>query len=251
MITLPTLLVRRKAALAGSGRSLRSTPRSAISIAFQSALSQIRLMFSHLTALLIITFARLITAVRGIWSGVDPIGVQRIYFANHASNGDFVLIWTVLPGKLRELTRPVAAADYWLTSKLKEFIGREVFNAVLIDRNPDTRTGDPVQQMADALDAGDSLILFPEGTRNMTDAPLLPFKTGLFHLAKQKPDVDLVPVWVENLNRVMPKGKLIPIPLVCTVTFGEPIRLNQRETKTEFLDRAQSSLLALSETAKK
>ena len=207
-------------------------------------------MFAHLTALLIITFARLITAVRGIWAGIEPVPVQRVYFANHASNGDFVLIWTVLPTKLRQQTRPVAAADYWLTSKLKSFIGRSVFNAVLIDRNPDTRTGDPVQQMADALGAGDSLILFPEGTRNMTDAPILPFKTGLFHLATAKPDVDLVPVWIENLNRVMPKGKLIPIPLVCTITFGAPMRLKPDETKDDFLTRTRAALLALSETTK-
>jgi 1-acyl-sn-glycerol-3-phosphate acyltransferase len=104
--------------------------------------------------------------------------------------------------------------------------------------------------MADALDAGDSLILFPEGTRNMTQSPLLPFKTGLFHLATKKPEVDLVPVWIENLNRVMPKGKLVPIPLICTITFGQPLRLKQGETKADFLERAQAALLALSITAK-
>jgi len=156
----------------------------------------------------------------------------------------------VLPGKLREKTRPVAAADYWLSSKLKTFIGRSVFNALLIERNPEERTADPVQQMADALDAGDSLILFPEGTRNMTQSPLLPFRTGLFHLATKKPEVDLVPVWIENLNRVMPKGKLVPIPLICTITFGQPLRLKQGETKADFLERAQAALLALSITAK-
>ncbi len=207
-------------------------------------------MLANLTSSLIITFARLITAVRGVWLGVEPIPNQRVYFANHASNGDFVLIWTVLPRKLRHKTRPVAAADYWLSSKLKKFIGTSVFNAVLIDRNPETRVGDPVQVMAEALDAGDSLILFPEGTRNMTDAPLLPFKTGLFHLATAKPDVDLVPVWIENLNRVMPKGKLIPIPLVCTITFGAAIRLTADETKSEFLKRAETALMAVSSAAK-
>ncbi|MEP6016999.1 MAG: lysophospholipid acyltransferase family protein [Paracoccaceae bacterium] len=207
-------------------------------------------MFARLIALSIIIFASLITAVRGIWLGAGPVPAQRVYFANHASNGDFVLIWTVLPGKLRRKTRPVAAADYWLSTKLKAFIGRSVFNAVLIDRNPDTSTDDPVQQMADALDAGDSLILFPEGTRNLTQTPLLPFKTGLFHLATKNPDVDLVPVWIENLNRVMPKGKLIPIPLVCTITFGQPMHLKPAETKTDFLERAQSALLTLSDRAK-
>lgn len=188
--------------------------------------------------------------MRGVWLGVEPVPVQRVYFANHASNGDFVLIWTVLPQKLRSRTRPVAAADYWLASKLKKFIGTSVFNAVLIDRNPETRVGDPVQMMAEALDAGDSLILFPEGTRNTTGASLLPFKTGLFHLATAKPDVDLVPVWIENLNRVMPKGKLIPIPLVCTVTFGEPMRLAKDESKADFLKRAETALLAVSTEAK-
>jgi 1-acyl-sn-glycerol-3-phosphate acyltransferase len=207
-------------------------------------------MFAQMTASLIVSFARLITAVRAIWSGVAPVPDQRVYFANHASNGDFVLIWTVLPRKLRDRTRPVAASDYWLTSRLKTFIGKSVFNAVLIDRNPETRVGDPVAQMAQALEGGDSLILFPEGTRNLTEAPLLPFKSGLYHLARAKPEVELVPVWIENLNRVMPKGKLVPIPLICTVTFGAPIRLDLNETKDDFLKRAQAVLLALSDVSK-
>lgn len=219
-------------------------------VAFPGSLQQVVMMLANISSSLIIAFARLITAVRGIWLGIEPVPTQRVYFANHASNGDFVLIWTVLPRKLRSRTRPVAASDYWLTTKLKKFIGTSVFNAVLIDRNREARTGDPVQMMADALEAGDSLILFPEGTRNMTDAPILPFKTGLFHLATAKPDVDLVPVWIENLNRVMPKGKLIPIPIVCTVTFGEPMRLAKNESKSDFLQRAETALLEVSTEAK-
>jgi 1-acyl-sn-glycerol-3-phosphate acyltransferase len=201
-----------------------------------------------LMAMAIELTARLVTAVRGIWDGVDPVPAKRVYFANHTSNGDFVLIWTVLPPRLRQRTRPVAAADYWLTSKLRAFIGREVFNAVLIDRDPDTRTADPVSQMATALDAGDSLILFPEGTRNTSDAPLLPFKSGLYHLATQRPDVDLVPVWIENLNRVLPKGEVIPIPLICTVRFGPALRIEAGEEKEVFLARAHAALLDLDET---
>lgn len=194
----------------------------------------------------IIVFARFVTAPRAVWQGIEPSYAQRVYYANHSSNGDFVLIWTVLPAALRARTRPVAALDYWLTSKLRAFIGREVFNAVLIDRRPEGRTEDPVTQMAKALDEGSSLILFPEGGRNSGDTPLLPFKSGLYHLATQRPNIDMVPVWISNLNHVMPKGKIIPVPLICTLTFGAPLRLEPGESKEAFLARASSNLLALS-----
>lgn len=199
-----------------------------------------------LAGALILFFARFITAVRGRWDGIAPTDEQRIYFANHASHGDFVLIWTVLPRRLRFSTRPVAGSDYWLKNSLRRFIGRDVFNAVLIDRDPATRTADPIVQMSEALDAGASLIVFPEGTRNTTEAPLLPFKSGLFHLAQARPSVALVPVWIDNLNRVMPKGEFVPVPLVCTVTFGAALTLGEGETKQDFLARAEGALLALS-----
>ena len=194
----------------------------------------------------IILFARFVTAPRALWQGAEPTHAQRIYFANHSSNGDFVLIWTVLPAALRARTRPVAALDYWLKSPLRAFIGREVFNAVLIERRPEARTEDPVTQMAAALDEGSSLILFPEGGRNTGEAPLLPFKSGLYHLARMRPNIDMVPVWISNLNHVMPKGKVVPVPLICTLTFGAALRLDPNETKEAFLSRASASLLALS-----
>jgi 1-acyl-sn-glycerol-3-phosphate acyltransferase len=190
-------------------------------------------------------FARLVTGVRGEWRGCLPDARPRVYFANHRSHADFVLIWTVFPSSLRRLTRPVAAADYWLAGALRTFMGQRVFNAVLIDRNPRTGRSDAVATMAEALDQNNSLILFPEGTRNLTDDPLLPFKSGLYHLAKSRPGVELVPVWIENLNRVMPKGEFVPIPLLCTVAIGAPMRIAMDEQKTPFLERAHSALLAL------
>ncbi len=192
-------------------------------------------------------FARFITAPRAIWLGIAPTQRQRIYFANHSSNGDFVLIWTVLPPQLRRQTRPVAALDYWLTSPLRAFIGRDVFNAVLIDRRPEARTADPVAQMVEALDHGSSLILFPEGKRNSSGEDMLPFKSGLYHLARARPEVDLVPVWIANLNKVMPKGEIIPVPLICTLTFGAPLHLSPDEPKDRFLARAAATLKALAE----
>jgi 1-acyl-sn-glycerol-3-phosphate acyltransferase len=207
--------------------------------------SVLRAFAARVTGLAISTFARFITAPRALWQGIEPVPQQRVYYANHTSNGDFVLLWTALPTPLRRQTRPVAALDYWLTSPLRAFIGREVFNAVLIDRRPEARTQDPVAQMAAALDQGSSLIIFPEGQRNSSDATLLPFKSGLYHLAKARPGVDLVPVWIANLNRVMPKGEVIPVPLICTLTFGAPLRLEPDETKDAFLARATTALLAL------
>lgn len=193
----------------------------------------------------IVVFARAVTAVRAIWPEDGLPSRPCIYFANHSSHGDFVLVWAVLPPRLRHRTRPVAGAEYWLKSRLNRFIGRDVFNAVLITRERDKRTEDPVAQMASAIDTGSSLILFPEGTRNQSDAPLLPFKSGIFHLVTARPDIDLVPVWINNLNRVMPKGEIVPIPLICTVTFGRALRFLPDEAKDAFLARMQGALLAL------
>ncbi|WP_246251743.1 lysophospholipid acyltransferase family protein [Parasulfitobacter algicola] len=199
----------------------------------------------------ILLFARFMTAVRGIWHGIEPVPRQRVYFANHTSNGDFILIWAVLPSYMRAKTRPVAAADYWLSSKLRAFIGQEVFNAVLIDRRPEDRDHDPMELIINAVDEGSSLIIFPEGKRNNTEEFLLPFKAGIYNLAQARPDVDLVPVWIENLNSVMPKGEVIPIPLVCTVTFGEPLDVDKDEDKDAFLARASDALVKLSETVRR
>jgi 1-acyl-sn-glycerol-3-phosphate acyltransferase len=189
-------------------------------------------------------FARAVTGVRGEWQGCAPEARPRVYFANHSSMGDFVLLWTVLPPALRRNTRPVAGSDYWTVNATRRFFADRVFRSVLIDRNWATRKDDPVKQMTDALDAGASLILFPEGTRNVTEERLLPFKSGLYHLAMARPQVELVPVWLENLNRMMPKGEIFPVPLLCTVTFGAPLTISAQENKSAFLERARAALLA-------
>lgn len=194
----------------------------------------------------IMLFARAVTAPRAIWAGGAPSARQTIYFANHASHGDFVLVWAVLPPRIRQRTRPVAAADYWLRNRLTRFIGRDMFDAVLIEREAARRAAAPIDLMTGALDDGSSLILFPEGTRNPGPQTLLPFKSGLYHLALRRPEVDLVPVWINNLNRVLPKGEFVPVPLLCTVTFGEPMHLLDGEPKAAFLARTEAALLALS-----
>lgn len=202
-------------------------------------------IIDRLVSLLVIGLARLITGVRGNWRDCVPDPRPRVYIANHASHLDFVLIWSVLPPALRRLTRPVAGADYWKVTAARRFFGHRVFRAVLIDRYPVEQEAHPVTLMAQALDAGASLILFPEGTRNTTEQRLLAFKSGLYHVAVARPQVELIPVWIENLNRVLPKGEFVPIPLLCTVTFGAPLRIADGEDKSIFIERARAALLAL------
>jgi len=205
----------------------------------------LRRALARLVGHAITLFARFITAVRADWRGIEPVRRQRVYFANHTSNGDMPMIWSVLPPALRRDTRPVAAADYWLRNRLRAFVGAEVFRAVLIDRRPEARTEDPMAKIIAALDEGASLIIFPEGNRNMGTNPLLPFKAGLYNIGRAHPRVDLVPAWIANLNTIMPKGEVIPLPLICTVTFGAPLHIGEGEDKDAFLARAAAALLAL------
>jgi 1-acyl-sn-glycerol-3-phosphate acyltransferase len=191
--------------------------------------------------------ARLITGAQGHWYGCPPKAEQRIYFANHQSHFDWVLIWAALPGDLRIATRPIAARDYWTSSKLKHWITREVFNAVYVSRER-SADEDPLEPLMEALRNGDSLAIFPEGTRGNKADPA-PFKAGLYHLAQAFPEVQLIPAWIDNVQRVMPKGEVVPVPLLCSVTFGAPLQLQPGEDKRAFLARARDAVMALREVA--
>lgn len=192
--------------------------------------------------MLLAFIARLITGTQGHWRGCPPKAEQRIYFANHQSHLDWVLIWAALPHDLRATTRPIAARDYWTKTPFKKWLTSEVFNAVYVARQR-TADEDPLEPLVEALKAGDSLVIFPEGTRSAKGEPM-PFKSGLFHLAEQFPQLPLVPAWIDNVQRVMPKGEVVPVPILCTVTFGAPITLRPGEDKRSFLERAREAVLA-------
>ncbi len=187
--------------------------------------------------------ARLITGAQGHWYGCPPKAEQRIYFANHQSHFDWVLIWAALPGDLRSVTRPIAAKDYWTSTPLKHWITREIFNAVYVNRQR-TDDQDPLEPLMEALKNGDSLVIFPEGTRGNKGDPMA-FKSGLYHLAEQFPHVQLVPAWIDNVQRVMPKGEVVPVPILCSVTFGAPLQIEPGEDKRTFLTRARDAVVAL------
>ncbi len=186
--------------------------------------------------------ARLITGTQGHWKGCPPTAEQRIYFANHQSHFDWVLIWAALPRELRAQTRPIAARDYWTSSPLKKWLTSEVFNAIYVSRTRSSPDEDPLEPLVEALSNGDSLVIFPEGTRSNKGDPQA-FKAGLYHLAEQFPDVRLIPTWIDNVQRVMPKGEVVPVPILCTVTFGEPMQIEPGEDKRAFLERARAAVM--------
>ncbi len=198
----------------------------------------------NLVALPFVALARGLVGATPRWQGCRPSGATRVYFANHSSHLDTLALWSALPGRLRARTRPVAARDYWGRPGLRSFIGRHVFNALLIDRERSDPDADPLAPLHAALDAGESLILFPEGTRGKERLPG-PFKSGLFHLAQRHPGVEFVPVFLDNLWRSMPKGAHIPVPLTCVVRFGGPLARVDGEDKAAFLARARAAVVAV------
>lgn len=194
---------------------------------------------------LLIGVVRLLVGATPRWIGSAPASVQRIYFANHSSHIDTVALWSALPPELRARTRPVAAADYWGRG-FKRYVALQALNAVLIDRNRAEPGDNPLGPLFDALEQGDSLIIFPEGTRQPQPLPGA-FKSGLFHLAERYPQVELIPVYLENLHRSMPKGALLPVPIVCTVRFGAPLLRIANEDKQAFLSRARDAVIGVSQ----
>jgi 1-acyl-sn-glycerol-3-phosphate acyltransferase len=193
---------------------------------------------------LLVGVMKLLVGAYPRWEGCLPSDAQRIYFANHTSHIDTLAIWSALPSPMRAATRPVAAKDYWNKGALRRHLAIGVLNAVLIERSREDRQSDPLQPLSETLEQGSSLIIFPEGTRGSESLPGA-FKSGLFHLMQRFPEVELIPVYLENLHRAMPKGTILPIPLICTIHFGAPLPRVLNESKDAFLARARDGIVAL------
>ena len=206
-------------------------------------------------AALLAAVARAVAGGTVRWARAPVDDRQRVFFANHTSHLDFILIWASLPARIRKRTRPVAARDYWESGPIRRYLARKVFRAVLIDRatpgegadhSPEVRGRAAIARMVEGLDRENSLIVFPEGTRGSGDE-MAGFKSGLYYLWRERPDVELVPVHLENLNRVLPKGELIPVPMISRVSFGPPLDCAEGETKEAFLEQARRAVQQLGE----
>jgi 1-acyl-sn-glycerol-3-phosphate acyltransferase len=200
-------------------------------------------MLPKLMSVFLLGLIRFLTGSQARWYGCPPKAEQRIYFANHQSHADLVMIWAALPKELRSVTRAIAAKDYWTKTPFRKWLTTAVFNVIYVSRDR-SADEDPLEPLFDALANGDSIILFPEGTRGFTGEPQ-PFKAGLYNLAVRFPHVVLIPAWINNVQHVLPKGEVVPVPVLCSVTFGAPMALQTGEERRAFLERARASVLAL------
>lgn len=191
----------------------------------------------------LVGLTRLLVGARADWRA-EPAARQSLYFANHSSHLDTLAIWSALSPEQRRVTRPVAARDYWDKPGLRTFLSGRVLRAILIERRRDERAADPLLPVFAALEQGDSLILFPEGTRTAERLPQ-PFRGGLHRIAEAFPQVQLVPAYLDTLHRSLPKGSHVPLPLYCTVRFGAALARSEAEPRADFLVRAHQAVVAL------
>ncbi|QDU56444.1 lysophospholipid acyltransferase family protein [Aeoliella mucimassa] len=196
-----------------------------------------------ITETILTTTARLLSGASVRWVDSQPDTCQRVYFANHTSHLDVILVWSALPHDVRKLTRPAAAKDYWGKGRIRPYIAK-VYNAMLIDRKEIKVHQSPVDIMIREIGRTYSVIIFPEGGRSSGET-VGSFKSGLYYLAKKRPDLELIPVYIDNMNRILPRGEFLPVPLLSSVTFGPPMWLEAGETKVEFLARAREAVMNL------
>lgn len=202
-------------------------------------------VFAGFLESLLLAAVRVLGGAQPRWQGCGPLYETRIYLANHSSHLDFLLLAAALPEPLRKRTRPVAASEYWNASALRRYVILRIFRGVLLDRKGSELN--PLEPAAVALRRGDSLIFFPEGTRGAGER-LQPLKPGIFLLARDFPEVDIVPVWIDNSYRVLPKGFAIPVPLLCSMTFGAPVRWKAAQSQAEFMAEIREALEGLRPT---
>lgn len=203
-------------------------------------------METTITANVLALIARFLSGASVRWVDCQPDTCQRVYFANHTSHLDALVLWSALPAEVRARTRPVGAKDYWTAGRVRRYFSTKVFNALLIDRKEIKVHQSPVDLMIREIAYRDSLIVFPEGSRS-SGREIGSFKSGLYYLCKKRPDLELVPVHIDNMNRILPRGQILPVPMLSCITFGTPLWLEADESKVDFLRRTREAVIQLKE----
>src|SRR5690606_10420446 len=202
-------------------------------------------LIARLGGAALVGVTRTMVGARAEWRAAPPVG-QCSYFANHTSPLGAGAVWAGLTPRQRAPVRPGAARVCWDQAGLGRWRSGRLRRATLTARQGEQPAADPLAAVRAALDQGDSLILFPEGTRSNERLPQA-FKAGLHKLAVEFPHVELVPVYLDTLHRSLPKGALLPLPLplYCNVNFGAPLARVAAESRADFLERARAAVEAM------
>ncbi|MEN3336271.1 MAG: hypothetical protein V7641_5636 [Blastocatellia bacterium] len=197
-----------------------------------------------LFALLVKPFMTLFIGLRVRGREHLPRAGQFILVANHSSHLDTASLLTLFRLTHLRHIRPVAAADYFERNFFVSLLTKTFFNILPIARRGITAENNPLTHMQQALAAGDSLIIFPEGTRG-TGAEIGPFRSGIAHLVAKLPDVPVVPASLANMGRRLPKGEIIPVPFFCEIRLGEPLLLGGN--RQQIISTLEEAVRALKE----
>ena len=168
---------------------------------------------------------------------------QFILIANHNSHMDTMAIMSAIPSRYIHRVHPIAARDFFGGSLFKKILMRYLVNAILIKRDRTDPENDPIDSMDKMLKKSRSLILYPEGSRGIPGV-MYNFKKGLGYLIQRNPDVDVIPVYLDNVYKTLPKGKKIILPYNCSINFGEPIKFNSYELE-DILESSEKAISKL------
>ena len=162
--------------------------------------------------------------------GVSVRGRERLphqgpalIVANHNSHLDALVLAAILPLRLLPHVRPAASAEYFLRGRWRSWFARQVIGIIPVATQGGCSRAEALNEVRDALAAGDIVIFFPEGTRGEPEA-LGKLKSGIVWLAQQLPTVPICPVRLRGLGKVLPKGDWLPVPFFCDAWVGEPLR---------------------------
>ncbi|MDP3090856.1 MAG: lysophospholipid acyltransferase family protein [Nitrospira sp.] len=173
-----------------------------------------------------------------------PAKGPAIIVSNHNSHLDTLVLMTLLPWLLLPRLRPVAAKDYFLRNRLLAWFALNIMHIIPLEREIIDRHQDPLAACSEALQNGDILILFPEGSRGDPEQ-MGTFKGGIAHLAKRHSDVPITPIFLHGLGKALPKGEALLVPFFCDVFIGEPIRWSG--DRTSFMTSLEQEITSLAE----